>query len=455
MPASFAASGDESGSSSDKLSANEPTATSDETSDILLADSHGDDKSRRGALCDTTLKSAVEEGRLLEDKTSCTLTHQSTATDILTDAYVGICPHGHDSIYSDVLGVFGATPFDAGAMRSLRARKERHTAGRGPVPPSEALLAEPAPPSRASIPIVPQNRFRLEKRSEPSVDDEVTDFLLQEAKLLMKSQLLAKRKKSAACGLGLSANKKKAVHLNQSAFNAILQKHCNITKLLLETSAARGEAVVSPAALGARRAEALAALKDADRQAHHRSGEMLLSAHDLNMKILAAESDAVRQHLRQKMKEKSVTADGQRRAVFTARALNSKNLASRVRSPTPKSPKALASSVSKKPKTPVSGAPKTPKTLGSGAPKTPRPSAVLLSTAAVPLLSPGWISKTFQRASGRTVGGRDTYFYSPQKQFKFRSLKNCRAFLQVLAEPGVEGDEAKALKVYRERGHRF
>ena len=65
------------------------------------------------------------------------------------------------------------------------------------------------------------------------------------------------------------------------------------------------------------------------------------------------------------------------------------------------------------------------------------------------------MTRTYRRTSGKTAGTTDTYFFSPATAIKFRSLKNCRLFIAVLAEEGVGGDEATALRVYKERGHKF
>ena len=101
---------------------------------------------------------------------------------------------------------------------------------------------------------------------------------------------------------------------------------------------------------------------------------------------------------------------------------------------------------------------------GAGSPAVPAPSrppaaprtpALLLSEGPAPSLGRGWVTRTFRRTSGRSAGTRDTYFYSPGAAIKFRSLRSCRVFIGVLAEEGVGGDEAVALRVYRERGHKL
>ena len=103
------------------------------------------------------------------------------------------------------------------------------------------------------------------------------------------------------------------------------------------------------------------------------------------------------------------------------------------------------------------GAAKTPKASSSSSrsPSAPRTPALLLSEEPAPSLGDGWVSKTFRRTSGKTSGTTDMYFYSPATAIKFRSIKNCRLFIGVLAEEAVGGDERAALKVYKERGHKF
>jgi hypothetical protein len=68
---------------------------------------------------------------------------------------------------------------------------------------------------------------------------------------------------------------------------------------------------------------------------------------------------------------------------------------------------------------------------------------------------PGWTKKTFERVSGNTTGTKDSYFYSPENQFKFRSIKGVKIFIGILSEPGVAGDESRALALYKQRGHKL
>jgi len=80
--------------------------------------------------------------------------------------------------------------------------------------------------------------------------------------------------------------------------------------------------------------------------------------------------------------------------------------------------------------------------------------AELLSTSPSPNLPNGWLVKVFKRMSGATAGSTDKYFYSPNNDIKFRSIKACNTFIDILGEPGVNGDEAAALKLFKSRGNR-
>jgi hypothetical protein len=90
----------------------------------------------------------------------------------------------------------------------------------------------------------------------------------------------------------------------------------------------------------------------------------------------------------------------------------------------------------------------------SSAPR-PRSSAILIeSSDAPPGLPGGWTSKTFARAKSDGKG-RDTYFYSVQKKIKFRSMKACKAFIQILEEPAIDGSESAAFKEFKVRGFKL
>ena len=96
----------------------------------------------------------------------------------------------------------------------------------------------------------------------------------------------------------------------------------------------------------------------------------------------------------------------------------------------------------------------TPKTKVPLTPKTPKTPAILLSTNQAPNLPEGWVVKLFQRMAGKTAGSTDKYFYSPKK-VKFRSMKGCKLFIDILSEPDVDGSESIALNVYKDRGYKF
>ncbi len=83
---------------------------------------------------------------------------------------------------------------------------------------------------------------------------------------------------------------------------------------------------------------------------------------------------------------------------------------------------------------------------------TPRSSAILLSTEPMSSDYPGWTKQVFERVSGNTAGTTDAYFYSPQQQIKFRAMKGVNTFIGILAEPNVDGDESKAMELYKKRG---
>ena len=96
----------------------------------------------------------------------------------------------------------------------------------------------------------------------------------------------------------------------------------------------------------------------------------------------------------------------------------------------------------------------TPTSSGGGS--TPKTPAILLEAkSAGPDLPEGWTTKKFQRTGGKTAGSSDKYWYSPDQDIKFRSMKGCKQFVAILKELGVDGNENSALKLYKERGFRF
>lgn len=80
--------------------------------------------------------------------------------------------------------------------------------------------------------------------------------------------------------------------------------------------------------------------------------------------------------------------------------------------------------------------------------------ARLVSTEPLGSKYPNWTRKTFERVSGNTAGTKDTYFYSPHQQIKFRAMKGVDIFIRILAEPDVAGDESLAMKLYIGRGYK-
>jgi hypothetical protein len=61
----------------------------------------------------------------------------------------------------------------------------------------------------------------------------------------------------------------------------------------------------------------------------------------------------------------------------------------------------------------------------------------------------GWMKRAFMRRSGASVGSIDRYWYTPQKQYKLRSLKEVERFVRLCAENN--NDEVLAFKKIKER----
>jgi len=95
-----------------------------------------------------------------------------------------------------------------------------------------------------------------------------------------------------------------------------------------------------------------------------------------------------------------------------------------------------------------------PSSKGSTGNGSKRPRAKMLLEKPAKGLGEGWVAKTFERVSGATAGQTDTYFYSPREGLKFRALKGCRIFIEICREAGVDGDEKKAWRLFKERGNR-
>ena len=60
----------------------------------------------------------------------------------------------------------------------------------------------------------------------------------------------------------------------------------------------------------------------------------------------------------------------------------------------------------------------------------------------------GWLKKKFERSSGTSKGTHDRYWFSPVEQYKFRSIKEVKKFLDCLKKTG--GDETKAKKLMKD-----
>jgi len=59
----------------------------------------------------------------------------------------------------------------------------------------------------------------------------------------------------------------------------------------------------------------------------------------------------------------------------------------------------------------------------------------------------GWVKKTMKRMGGKSAGTFDSYWISPQKKYRLRSMKEVRSFLAALKT--YDGDEQLAKKNYK------
>jgi hypothetical protein len=59
----------------------------------------------------------------------------------------------------------------------------------------------------------------------------------------------------------------------------------------------------------------------------------------------------------------------------------------------------------------------------------------------------GWTKKTFERQSGKTKGTTDNYWYTPQEQYKLRSLNEIKRFVSILKKE--HGNEQMAWKKFK------
>ena len=67
----------------------------------------------------------------------------------------------------------------------------------------------------------------------------------------------------------------------------------------------------------------------------------------------------------------------------------------------------------------------------------------------------GWVVKCYRRTGGETVGKTDRFWFSPGRNIRFRAKKHAKAFVDVLSEPDVDGNEEKAAEIYKARGLHF
>ena len=67
----------------------------------------------------------------------------------------------------------------------------------------------------------------------------------------------------------------------------------------------------------------------------------------------------------------------------------------------------------------------------------------------------GWSVKCYRRTGGETVGKTDRFWFSPGRNIRFRAKKHAKAFVDVLSEPDVDGNEEKAAEIYKARGLHF
>ena len=67
----------------------------------------------------------------------------------------------------------------------------------------------------------------------------------------------------------------------------------------------------------------------------------------------------------------------------------------------------------------------------------------------------GWVIKTYRRSGGETIGKTDRFWFSPGRNIRFRAKKHALAFVDILNEAHVGGDEDKAAELYRIRGLHF
>mmetsp|Transcript_42544 Transcript_42544/g.90489 ORF Transcript_42544/g.90489 Transcript_42544/m.90489 type:complete len:660 (+) Transcript_42544:96-2075(+) len=393
-----------------------------------------------------------------------------------------VLPHDHGSMYIDILSFFTSTPFDADSMRSLHGQKELSIAKMSPIVPT-----------RASLPIVPQKLFMVRKasasgdaqidaaspKSYRSIEREVSKFLLEEAEYLMNQVHRDEARpnpdskasntalsKSKNCGRPLleethSSSTGRSIRHNQlhpfvdkfgnadsrKPFGAIAPVSRPLSLPYAQHSVVHNAPLPMHPVCSVLHYSHLPAMTAYPQALNIQSVPniaVVRMANNALSEIMQAEVATISLPHVNNTSKNSTQASTDRWMVQGTKATMSTGMSSRV-------------SIDGKHGSSACGAPKTPKTTCATptTPKTPRTPAILLSTEVVPSLDEGWISKTFQRSSGRTAGTKDSYFYSPHKRIKFRSMKGCKTFIDILAEPGVDGDEFNALEIYKERGHRL
>lgn len=79
----------------------------------------------------------------------------------------------------------------------------------------------------------------------------------------------------------------------------------------------------------------------------------------------------------------------------------------------------------------------------------------IASGSAGPEFPDGWVIKTYRRSGGETIGKTDRFWFSPGRNIRFRARKHAMAFVEILNEEHVGGDEDKAAEIYRVRGLHF
>jgi len=67
----------------------------------------------------------------------------------------------------------------------------------------------------------------------------------------------------------------------------------------------------------------------------------------------------------------------------------------------------------------------------------------------------GWMVKTYRRSGGETIGKTDRFWFSSERNIRFRARKHAVAFVEILNEEHVGGDEDKAAEIYRIWGLHF